>query len=32
MGEPAELVILPKDYFGWYEGIPIQKIYKLELQ
>jgi hypothetical protein len=22
----------PNDYFGWYEGIPLQRIYKLELQ
>ena len=26
-----EVVIPPKDYFGWYEGIPVQRIYKLEL-
>lgn len=28
----VELVVPPKDYFGWYEGIPVQRIYKLELQ
>ena len=30
--ELGELVVPPKDYFGWYEGIPLQRIYKLELQ
>lgn len=30
--ELVELVIPPEDYFGWYEGIPVQRIYKLELQ
>lgn len=30
--EIVELVVPPKDYFGWYEGIPVQRIYKLELQ
>ena len=26
-----EVTVVPKDYFGWYEGIPVQRIYKLEL-
>lgn len=30
--ELEELVVPPKDYFGWYERIPLQRIYKLELQ
>ena len=29
--ELVELVVPPKDYFGWYEGIPVQRIYRLEL-
>lgn len=29
--ELVELVVPPKDYFGWYEGIPVQRIYELEL-
>ena len=30
--ELVELAVPPKDYFGWYEGIPVQRIYKLDLQ
>ena len=26
-----EIAVPPKDYFGWYEGHPAQRIYKLEL-
>ena len=29
--ELVELVVPPKDYFGWYEGSPVQRIYRLEL-
>lgn len=29
--ELVELVVPPKDYFGWYEGIPVQRIYRLEI-
>lgn len=29
--ELVELVVPPKDYFGWYEGMPVQRIYRLEL-
>ena len=28
----VELAVPLKDYFGWYEGISVQRIYKLELQ
>lgn len=24
-------LVLPKDYFGWYEGHPAQRIYKLDI-
>ena len=27
----VEVVVPPKDYFGWYEGIPVQRIYKLDI-
>ena len=27
----VEVVVPPKDYFGWYEGIPAQRIYKLDI-
>lgn len=27
----AEIMDVPRDYFGWYEGIPRHRIYKLEL-
>ena len=27
----VEKIVPPKDYFGWYEGIPVQRIYRLEL-
>lgn len=30
--ELVELVLPPKDYFGWYEEIPVQRIYRLDLQ
>ena len=26
-----EVAVPPKDYFGWYEGIPVQRIYKLDI-
>ena len=29
--ELVEKVVPPKDYFGWYEGMPVQKIYRLEI-
>ena len=29
--ELVEKVVPPKDYFGWYEEIPVQRIYRLEL-
>lgn len=28
---PVEVAVPPKDYFGWYEGIPAQRIYKLDI-
>lgn len=27
----VELAVPPKDYFGWYEGIPVHRIYRLKL-
>lgn len=27
----AEIAEIPRDYFGWYEGIPRHRIYRLEL-
>lgn len=29
--ELMEKVVPPEDYFGYYEGIPVQRIYKLEI-
>lgn len=29
--QAAKTVVPPKEYFGWYEGMPVQRIYKLVL-